>query len=121
VFATVQSSSKGLGKSSQIRGRNTSTRGGFVHIIKKLPSSGYLPLLSGNEPTVQFGIDTSIAIPTPNEDHVTVCRDLWSMEQELSKSNKVQECNKCIIMLSKIKKRAKVHKFGVVKVVPRAI
>jgi len=40
---------------------------------------------SGNEP-VQFGIDTSIALPTLNGDHVPVIRDLWSMVQECSKS-----------------------------------
>ena len=35
---------------------------------------------------VQFGIDTSIALPTVKEDIFSVSRYLWSIEQEWSKS-----------------------------------
>jgi len=94
LFAPVQSGSQEMGKSPKIRVRKYSALGSMVCIIKKCRFSTrffaaiprVLAAMQTGNARPYSGIDTSIALPTLNEDQETESRYLWSMEQEWSNS-----------------------------------
>jgi len=88
---------------------SSSTREGLVHFIKKdwvstrFFAAFFMVVAAVQSDNVPPYILVSIfhRLPYAKWRFVTVSRNLWSMEQERSKSQWVQECNKWIIILSK--------------------